>query len=135
EFTVILAQVGTEEVNAVLDMRDPRLGVRTLEPPGREELLDQGIHRVLQECPRPARDDKIIGKPDHVDFRPLTALEPWECSLDMSFQAIQSQVHQDGRCYATLWHACRSRREDVLVHKTGGEPLSEDGLLHGDMGQ
>src|SRR6266446_8536616 len=114
-------------------MRDPRLGVRKLKTPGREELLDQGIHLLLQECPGSASDDKIIGKPDYVDFRPLTALEPRECSPDMAFQAIQSQVHQDGRCDATLWHACSGRREDVFVHKTGGEPLSEDGLLHGDI--
>ena len=97
---MILAHVGTEEIKTVLDMRDPRLGVRKFEPPRREKLLYQGRDLLFQECPGPAGDDKIVGKPDHMDFRPLTALEPRESSPDMSFQTVQGQVHQDRRCYA-----------------------------------
>src|SRR5262245_44831058 len=127
--------MGTEEIKTVLDMRDPGLGVRKFEPPRREKLLHEGRDLLLQECPRPAGDDAVVGKPDHMDFRPLTALEPRESSPDMSFQTIQGQVHQDWRCYPALWHACCGRREDMLIQKTSGEPLSEDGLLHGDIGQ
>jgi hypothetical protein len=132
---VLRAPVGTEAIDAVLARRDPGLRVRTCAPPRRETLLHQGRDLLCQACPGPGGDDAIVGKPPHMDFRPLTALEPRESVLDMSCQTVQGQGHQAWRCSTALGHAGCGRREDMRVHPTGGEPLAEDGLLHRAIGQ
>ena len=57
---------------------------REYQAPFRKKLFHKRLHFLFQEGFGVARDDEIIRKPDHVDFRPCVALEGRKGTGDVS---------------------------------------------------
>src|SRR6266446_1264326 len=130
---MLFAHRGTEEVQSVSDGRDPGLVTGQLQAPFRQKLGDTGGYFLFQEGFGRACTNEVIGKPDHLDFRPRVAPEGWEGSFDGSFQASEGQVHEDRGGYTALWYARIGGIQDVFIHAPRFEPWLEDALLHRDM--
>jgi hypothetical protein len=65
-------------------VRDPRFLSRECQAPFREKLFHKRLDFLFQEVFGAARDDEVIRKPDHVDFRPVCAPEGWKGTGDVS---------------------------------------------------
>src|SRR5215475_11316724 len=83
QLPVVFAEVLSEEIKAVCDVRDDRLLGREGQSTLLQERFDHGFDLVLQQFLRCARDDEIIRQADEVDlgtdlFVPVPYIT-WKC--------------------------------------------------------
>src|SRR4051794_19606093 len=86
-----------QEIEAVLDMRDPGLLVGEFETPLAQEVFHERLDFSSQEDPRCAGDDEVIRIADQMD---LASRTPTACvaeaTLQQRLQPIQGPVRQRG---------------------------------------
>ncbi len=120
QLSAILAQVLSEEVEPLPDVRDAGFLWRELQAPVAQELLDQWLDFIFQHGLVRAGDDEVIRIPDEVypwaDGFSVRIL-PGEALFQECFQSVQSQVGQRGRDNPALWRACLRGEEDSIFHE------------------
>src|ERR1700719_5120684 len=97
----------SEEIKAVLHVRDDRLRWRKFKTSFLQELLDEVFDFSFQQFFRFTGDDEVIRVTDEMNTRFLTSkrLETFTCGeffLQESFQSVQRAVGERGRDDSTL---------------------------------
>ena len=132
QLTVELAEVLSEEVESVFDMRDAGLLWRELQAPVSQKLLNQWFDFVFQQFLGCAGDDEVIRVSNEVHFG--VGFPPrGELPLEQQFQPVQCQVRQRRRDNPALWSACFRGEEDSVFHEPGFEPFAEHSFICGNM--
>src|SRR5215469_15429196 len=87
-----------QEVETVLDMRDPGLLVGEFETPLGQEVCHERLDFILQQKPRRAGDDEVIRIANQVNLAFLvSAARRTEAVRQQLLQSIQGSIRQDGR--------------------------------------
>ncbi len=119
KFAVLLADVHSEEVEPLLNVRDAGFLWRELQTPVAQKLLDQWFDFIFQQLLNfRAGDDEVI--------RISYESSPWggarcplgsflEVLVETLLQSVQCQVGQHGNNPA-LWRACLRGEEDSIFH-------------------
>jgi len=136
----ISAHVLSEEIKAVLHVRDDRLRRREFKTSFLQELLDEGFDFSFQQFSRFTGDDEVIRITDEIYTRFVTSkgLETFTCGeffLQEPFQSVQRTVGERGRDDSALGSPVHRFVKDVFFHVPGFQPLLENDSIHRDMSQ
>ena len=137
KLAAILAEVPSEEVEALVDMDDAGLGCGEPKPSFREERPHQGNHLVLQQLSRDAGDDEVVRVSHQVDLvsiGQICALSA-EAGAQQRLQSVESEVRQSGGDDPTLRRSRFRSAEPAEVDDSGLQPFSQHDPVHGDVGQ
>ena len=138
QLAAILAEVLSEEVKPLLDVRDAGFLWRELQAPVAQELLDQWLDFVFQHFLGRAGDDEVVRISDEVylwaDGSSVRIL-PGEVLLQEWFQSVQSQVGQCGRDNPALWRSSLRGEDDSIFHEPGFEPFTQHFLVGGNVSE
>ncbi len=136
QLAVKLAEVLSEEVEPLLDVRDAGFLWRELQAPVAQKLLDQWLDFIFQHVLGRAGDDEVIRITNEVylgiEDASLDALHT-EALFQERFQSVQCQVGQRGRDNPALWRACLGGKQGSIFHEARLEPLAQHDLVSGNM--
>ena len=138
QLAIKLAEVLSEEVEPLLDVRDAGFLWRELQAPVAQELLDQWPDFIFQHILGRAGDDEVVRIANEVylwaDGFSVRIL-PGEVLFQEWFQSVQSQVGQCGRDNSALWCACLGGKQGSIFHEARLEPFVQHFLVRGNMGE
>ena len=124
QFPVVLPEVESQEVEAVVDVGDKGLLHRQLQTPFREER-DQELSDLFRDILRGCGHDEVVGVSHHVDLGVLT-----EVLFQQRLHPVQGHVRQS-RGYGTALRYPLLRREQRPVEDVAClEELPEYPLVH-----
>jgi hypothetical protein len=136
----ISAHVLSEEIKAVLHVRNDGLRRREFKTSFLQKMLDEGFDLSFRQFFRFTGDDEVIRVTDEIDTRFLTSkgfetFSCWVFSLQESFKSVQRAVSEHRGDNSTLGSPVRRFVKDVFFHIPGFQPLSENDSIHQDVSQ
>ena len=133
---VEFAEMLSEEVEPLVNMRDAGFLWRELQAPFAQKLLDEGTDFLFQHVLGRAGDDEVIRIPNEVDFgidgSPRDRL-PVEGLVEEFFQSIQNQVRQRGRDDAALRRARLGGEQGSIFDVASTQPFLKHRRIRGDV--
>ena len=137
QLAVILAEVLSEEVEPLLDVRDAGFLWRELQAPVAQKLLDQWLDFIFQHVLGRAGDDEVIRISNEVYLGmvplPIDASSRGSVRFRSVLQSVQCQVGQRGRDNPALWRACLRGEEDSIFHEARLQPFLQHHLVRGNV--
>ena len=141
QFAVELAEMLSEEVEPLINMRDAGFLWRELQTPFAKELLDEGADFVFQHVLGRTSNDEVIRISNQIDFgfdggpfvdRPLDPLCR-EAFFQPGLQSVQNHVGQRGRDDAALRRARLRGKQDSFFDVASAQPFLKHHRVHKDM--